>query len=479
MKTSPNDDDDDWNFGIGTAVCIGFGLGASIFSRYKVARPSEFLVRTGLGIDGLSITKKGVHWPGQKAMFVNIAPRTFSVGISALSKERIPFLMPSIWTIGPKSDIPSLSKYTTLLMDKGDHGLEEIVKGIVQGETRVLTANMKLDDLFSNREGFKVDIEKKINDIVDVLGLKVYNANVAELSDLDDKNKYFEEQKLRSLQRVNQDARIAVASAIRDGDIGEKGEQSEGRKKVSELEKDAVVVENTNIQGIEESRKNLEVCKALYVQELKIALAESDAKSMMRTLDLQKEVQEKRNLQKTAELRADLFTTAAINAEVIIKDAEARASAVKIEAEADLFSKLKAAEGIKAKLVAEANGLNCLVQAANGNIAGLVHYQIIQKDMLPKLIEEQSKGLQGLNPKINIWNTGGGPSGKISTVLDEFFKTGIPMMEQIKDQTGKDILEALGIKSPITGYKEFNKEFNEDIKTQKNECTNCLPHNNS
>ena len=336
-----NPDSDDLSYKIGAAAVIGIGLGAAIFSRYKVARPSEFLIRTGLGIDGLSITKKGVHWPGQKAMFVNIAPHTFSVDISALSKERIPFLMPSIWTIGPKSDIQSLSRYTTLLMDKGDHGLGEIVKGIVQGETRVLTANMKLDDLFSNREGFKVDIEKKINEIVDVLGLKVYNANVAELSDLDDKNKYFEEQKLRSLQRVNQDARVAVASAIRDGDIGEKGEQAEGRMKVSELETQAVRVENTNTLGIEESRKNLEVKKAMYTQELKIALAESEAQSMMRTLDLQKEVQEKRNLQKTAELRADLFTTAAINAEVIIKEAEARASATRISAEAELYSNLK------------------------------------------------------------------------------------------------------------------------------------------
>jgi len=431
-----------------SVLAIGF-----LFSRYKVARPSEYLIRTGLGIDGLSITKKGIHWPGQRAMFVDIAPHTFAVDISALSKERIPFLMPSIWTIGPKNDVDSLSKYSTLLMDKGDAGLKNIIQGIIQGETRVLTANMKLDDLFSSREQFKIEIEQKINTIVDVLGLKVYNANVAELSDLDSKNKYFEEQKLRALQRVNQDARVAVASAIRDGDIGEKNEQAEGRKKVSELEKDAIIVENTNILGIEESKKNLEVKKALFDQELKIALADSEAKTLMRTFDLQKEVEEKRNLQKTAELRANLFTSASINAEVIIKDAEAKATvaikeaeakatAARIIAEAELFSKLKEAEGIKAKLSAEAEGLNSLVNSANGNINGLVQCLIVQKDMLPKLIEEQAKGIQGLNPKINIWNTGT-QNNKIGSILDDFFKTSIPLFDQIKDQTGTDIMKLL------------------------------------
>ena len=123
--------------------------------------------------------------------------------------------------------------------------------------------------------------------------------------------------------------------------------------------------------------------------------------------------------------------------------------------------------------------------------------------MLPRLIEEQSKGLQGLNPKINIWNTGGGQGGKISSVLDEFFKTGIPMMEQIRDQTGKDILGSLGIntspsscKGPNSGKcsdphlrkdgkwcKECIEDYNNG-KPQKNEYNNeynnyGLPHNNS
>ncbi len=188
-------------------------LGTTAFlSRYKVAKPSQYLVRTGLGINGLSITKKGVHWPGQRISYIEMSPTTFSVSVPAMSKERIPFLLPSVWTIGPKDDKESLKTYASLLSDKGIEGLEGTVVGVIQGETRVLTAGLELDELFSNREQFRNVVEGKINTIINDLGLKVYNANVAELSDLDNKNRYFEEQKLRALEKVNQDARVAVAS---------------------------------------------------------------------------------------------------------------------------------------------------------------------------------------------------------------------------------------------------------------------------
>ena len=134
-----------------------------------------------------------------------------------------------------------------------------------------------------------------------------------------------------------------------------------------------------------------------------------------------------------------------------------------------MFKELKEAEGINAKLTAEAKGLSNLVASANGNINGLVQCLIVQKDMLPRLIEEQSKGIQGLNPKINIWNTSS--TGKASSAIEDFFKTTIPLFEQIKDQTGKDLLSSIGIKKAI---EEYNNG-----EPQKNEYNQGLPHNNS
>jgi flotillin len=436
---------DQLKFAGSTLAVLAVGL--AIFSRYKVAKPSQYLVRTGLGIDGLSITKKGVHWPGQRVSYIEMSPTTFSVNVPAMSRERIPFLCPSMWTVGPKDDKESLKIYASLLSDKGITGLENTVVGVIQGETRVLTANLSLDELFSDREGFRNTVESKINTVISDLGLKVYNANVAELSDLDDKNRYFEEQKLRALEKVNQDARIAVASATKDGTIGEKTETVESRKQVSELERNATIVENTNAQGIAESKNQLDIAKAHFDQQLKIALAESAAQSELKRLALQKQVEEQRNLQLTAELRAKQFTAAAIDAEVKIKQAEANSTAVIIEADAHLQAKLKEALGIKALRMAEAEGLTALVGAVGGDTDGLVKVLLTQRDMFPRLIEEQAKGLVGLNPKINIWNTGGSDNKSgVSGIINDFFRTGIPLFEQIKDQTGHDILSAAGIK---------------------------------
>lgn len=44
----------------------------------------------------------------------------------------------------------------------------------------------------------------RIDLIIRPFGLEIYNANIAELTDLDANNRYFAEQKLRALQIVNQ-----------------------------------------------------------------------------------------------------------------------------------------------------------------------------------------------------------------------------------------------------------------------------------
>ena len=150
--------------------------------------------------------------------------------------------MPSVWTIGPKIEPASLVNYARLLMDKGHEGMQDTVTGIIQGETRVLTAQMDLNDLFSDREKFKIEVVDKINDVIHPLGLQIYNANIAELADLDDKNRYFAEQKQRALQEVNQKARVAVAEAIKGGEIGEKMQIGETRKNVAGIELDVKIV---------------------------------------------------------------------------------------------------------------------------------------------------------------------------------------------------------------------------------------------
>ena len=100
-------------------IASTIATGGFIAYRYKVAGPSEYIVRTGLGIKDISITKKAIHWPFQKYSILTIKPHTFPIEVDAMSAQRIPFRMPSVWTIGPKNELASLENYARLLFKTG------------------------------------------------------------------------------------------------------------------------------------------------------------------------------------------------------------------------------------------------------------------------------------------------------------------------------------------------------------------------
>lgn len=107
----------------------------------------------------------------------SIQPRDYSMNLQAMTKEKLQFLLPVVFTVGPDvnsrgangdavedheinhivAEAPadrgdSLLKYAMLLADsrdksrgvenEGHQHLEDIVKGIIEGETRVLVSSM-------------------------------------------------------------------------------------------------------------------------------------------------------------------------------------------------------------------------------------------------------------------------------------------------------------------------------------------------
>lgn len=421
----------------GTTAIVGFG-GFAAF-RYKISSPSEYIVKTGLGISEISIRKKTMVWPFQRYRKMSIAPITFPIEVDAMSEQRIPFRMPSVWTIGPKNEMEPLENYAKLLIDKGSDGMQETVEGVIQGETRVLTANLDLNVLFSDREKFKNEVVVRINDVLGPFGLVVYNANIAELADLDHENKYFAEQKKRALQKVNQEARVSVAEAMKDGETGEREHQTQTRIKVAWLDREATVAENERRREINQSNKDLSVANAEYGREQNIAEIQANAAAQKRRAELLREVEEMRRAQEIERKRADEFSVATVNAEVEIKRAEGAAAAMRIRAEANLYAKQREADGILAVKTAEAESLQKLVDSA-GSTDNLNRYLMIQTGMLPNLAREQALAIQGMKPKVTVWSTGQA-NDTFSKAVTDLFKTGMPLFDGIKEQTGYDFLK--------------------------------------
>lgn len=135
------------------AISAPFAVGW-LASRYKVSESDQYLVRTGLGIADLNIRKTAILWPFQKSRFLNIAPKNYSFNLQAMSSEKMEFVLPGVFTIGPKTDYESLEKFSKMLLSRAelpatepghDHlaasdSLDAIIKGILEGEVRIRSA---------------------------------------------------------------------------------------------------------------------------------------------------------------------------------------------------------------------------------------------------------------------------------------------------------------------------------------------------
>lgn len=175
---------------------------------YAVADPNSYLVLTGLNIDGISIRKKAFVWPFQKVTKISISPFDFSMQLQAMTIEKLKFSLPAVFTIGPavsasENDTERLKRYATLLTGESDgrpsaanpkqktigqkvvgtgrNHVQDIVKGIIEGETRSLVSTMTMEEVFRHRSVFKQKVIEGVQAELDQFGLRIYNANVKEL----------------------------------------------------------------------------------------------------------------------------------------------------------------------------------------------------------------------------------------------------------------------------------------------------------
>lgn len=442
------------------------GLAIFMFgaNRYKISKPDEYLVRTGLGIKDINISKQGFRWPFQKCKFIDMHPKNYSFNLNAMSNEKINFILPGIFTIGPKNDKDALTKYVRILenVDKHDDQtiktIDTIILGILEGEVRTLSSSMSMEELFSDRKSFKEKILKEIQEELDQVGLWIYNANIKELQDSED-SKYFFNIRQKKLSEAENNAKIHISEAKKIGDIGQKSREAETRQQLAQFESETVKKENEKRQEIEMSIAQLEIVKAEALRKKEIAKIEALNAANMRQAELQKLVEEQ-NLKKEIErLRANDLSKAQVHLETLTKEAEGQANAIKIQADAHLYSKQKEAEGIQKIYEAQSHGIDKLIGTFGNNSNNLLKYLMLDKGLYKELAEINAKAIQNLNPKITIWNTSNdsGSSDNYTKPIADILKMIPPLVTTIHEQTGISLPESI-LKMP----KKENMDKNID-----------------
>jgi flotillin len=100
-------------------------------------------------------------------------PFDFSLSLQAMTIEKLQFSLPAVFTIGPDDELSALKKYALLLSGNAGSAhapqrtdanlntpatrnhVQDIVKGIIEGETRVIVSSMTMEEIFKERQVFK------------------------------------------------------------------------------------------------------------------------------------------------------------------------------------------------------------------------------------------------------------------------------------------------------------------------------------
>ncbi|MCJ7445913.1 MAG: SPFH domain-containing protein, partial [Methanotrichaceae archaeon] len=423
-----------------SAATVG-GLIYFTLERYRVSQADQYLIRTGLGIHDISVSKQGYQWPFQSYRFINLHPTNYTFDLSAMSSEKLEFILPGSYTIGPKDDPEAIMKYAKLLLSSSSTShtthVDELVKGILEGETRLQSASMTIEQIFNDRKAFKDILIKNVQEELDQFGLIIYNANIKEMQDSKG-SEYFSFIRQKKRSEAENRAKIDIAEAKKTGDIGQKEREATTRQQLADYEAQTILRENERKQDIEKSTAELAVVQSEMFQKKELAKIEAVNASKIREAELQKEVEQKRIFLETEKMRATDMSKTQVSAEMHIKQAEGEATALKVKAEAELFAKRQEAEGILAIFNAQSSGIEKLIDSFGGNREALIQYLMLDKGLYEKLAHANADAIQGLQPKITLWQTTSDSSGEsnVAKQFSDIFKMLPPLLTTINDQTG-------------------------------------------
>lgn len=413
-----------------------------------------------------------------------------------MSAEKLPFVLPAVFTIGPRvDDDDCLLKYAKLLAahDKHSNHVNELVQGVIEGETRVLAASMTMEEIFKGTKEFKQEVFGKVQLELNQFGLLIYNANVKQLVDVPG-HEYFSYLGQKTQMEAANQAKVDVSEAKMKGEIGAKLRQGQtlqnaakidaetkiistqragqGQKEEVKVKTEVKIFENQREAEVAEANAELAKKKAGWSKEAKVAEVEAAKAVALRDAELQKEVERMNAMTRTEKLKAEFLSKASVEYETKVqeanwelykkqKQAEAFLYEKTQEAEAqkaiaaaafyakqqaidgELYAKMKEAEGLKAMAEAQGMYLSTMLEALGGNYNALRDYLMINGGIYQELAKTNAEAIRGLQPKISLWNNGNiageAAAGSDNTGMKDIgqvYKMLPPLLKTVQEQTG-------------------------------------------
>ncbi|KAH6951056.1 hypothetical protein BKA56DRAFT_626062 [Ilyonectria sp. MPI-CAGE-AT-0026] len=437
---------------------------------YTISAPDEYLAITGMGVNTRGANTR--------------SDATDDEGWEVIHRE-------------DRGD--ALIKYAMLLAGSGTDQVSEgsehvasIVKGIIEGETRVLVSSMTMEEIFTEREVFKKRIFRNIQSELDQFGLIIYNANVKELKDAPN-SVYFASLSRKAHEGATNQARIDVAEAQLRGNVGEAKRKGEQEREIAKINAETAVQKTERDIERAHAEAHLDTQRTGLTRDVDIAKVTAKRVLESTDEDLKKDVEIKRAAAEIERLRATDVVKATIQRESKQQAADASAYEVEAEARADQearqrradadayqtkvgataqadagyarvtkntdaaayktrndaeawnFATQQRAEAELVQKLREAEGISAMADAygklsqASGGPAGLLQYMMIEKGTYVELAKANAQAIRGLEPKISVWNTSNGQGGQgrdATETMRNVYQMLPPLMTTINEQTG-------------------------------------------
>ncbi|KAH0900282.1 hypothetical protein HID58_049850 [Brassica napus] len=450
---------------------------------YKVARASEYLAITGGGIQDIKLAKKSWVFPWQSCTVFDVSPVNYTFEVQAMSSEKLPFVIPAVFTIGPRVDDPHALLLYAMLMsqhDKHSNHVNELVQGVIEGETRVLVASMTMEEVFKGTKEFKKEVFEKVQLELNQFGLVIYNANVKQLVDVPG-HEYFSYLGQKTQMEAANQAKIDVAEAKMKGEVGAKERTGltiqnaakidaeskiistqrlgEGTKEEIKVKSEVQVFQNEKAALVAQADAALAIQKAALTKSSRVAEVEAAKAVAMREAELQTQVEKMNALTRTEKLKAEFLSKATVEyetkvqeanwelydkqkkAEAVLYEKQKQAEATKAAADAAFYAKQKEAEGLVSMANAQGTYIKTLLGAVDNNYSAMRDFLMINNGIYQDIAKTNAMAIRDLQPKISVWNQGGAgvdqgmSSGGMKDIAG-LYKMLPPVLDTVYDQTG-------------------------------------------
>lgn len=282
--------------------------------------------------------------------------------------------------------------------------------------------------------------------------LSSYNANVKELQDTPG-SEYFKFLSRKAHEGASNQAKIDVANARMLGEIGESEKKGKARQEISKIDAQTAVLETERKSEKAKADAALATTQTKLDMNIKLAQIQATRESEAKDAELQRTVETKRAEMELERRRATDVVRAKIDREAKQQAADADYYRATKSADAALYQVNKEAEGGNFRIMREADaafyakkkeaeGINEMAKAygelANvlGGPSGLLQYMMLQSGTYEKLANANAKAINGLQPKISVWNTGAGSEADSTAPIRNLLQSLPPLLQTVQEQTG-------------------------------------------